>query len=365
MSKKTKCLITSIVLILLFAGIFSENGIQSVNCSENETHSFENEETIVEVSSSSQLLQSSSLGEIQFNTKYQHSRFVTNPYNEPLLLNFSEGIIGCPSDYSENVTVENVYDGVDQCKNVQEQIVNLENDSLGQYYIDYENNVLIIYPRHHSKNEFYEYEIGATFEIPNPSSEKSVSDRVKDFFIPYECKFVGNLTDIPTPSHIKQDITGNFQLKFVLPSGLEIIPEESGYPSISTDENGHPIATYTKNSPITIPAEEKVVVTHIKSWREFLVIEIVSVSGMVAYYVYAKNKKISKKWNIGFTTIAGPAFILNIAQFVAIGLPGIPIFIILLISELVLLLLIIKNATSNETQKGNFSINITKQWIKF
>ena len=51
--------------------------------------------------------------------------------------------------YAENLTVEKVWDGLGDCKQISEPVENLSNNSLGYYYLDNKNREVIVYPRYH------------------------------------------------------------------------------------------------------------------------------------------------------------------------------------------------------------------------
>jgi hypothetical protein len=69
-------------------------------------------------------------------------------------------------EYSQNVVVEKVCDGLGVCAEITKPIEKLDNNSMGHYYVDYNTRTITVYPRYDSMGNFLDYTVEATFLTP-------------------------------------------------------------------------------------------------------------------------------------------------------------------------------------------------------
>jgi len=153
--------------------------------------------------------------------------------------------------YSENLTIEEVWDGINSCKMISEPVERVDNTSLGYYYVNNENREVIVYPHPHYEGDFYEYAVGATFVTP-PEYEPFKMEAIKeDKWLPFRYSSCLIIDEVLTLPHWKLNITGNVEIKFLLPPDAEPLISESGNPIIGLEGN-RPVARFVYNSPGTL-----------------------------------------------------------------------------------------------------------------
>lgn len=178
-------------------------------------------------------------------------------------------------EYAQNVTVENVWDGIGDCKEISKPVERADNRSTGYYYVDNKNRRVLVYPRHHYKGDSFEYHVGATIGCP-PEYKPYKMDAMKERWPPYRYESRITLDNVLVPTYWQLNITGNVEIKFILPIGSQPLTSESGNPTIGLEEN-RPVARFVYNSPGTLLPCTWQVFYDITSLRNFFWISVISI----------------------------------------------------------------------------------------
>jgi len=145
-------------------------------------------------------------------------------------------------EYGQVLNVSGVWDKTGPCLPLEEAPAKLDNNSLGRYYVDKANRVVIVYPRYDYKGDFYQYTVGATFTTP-PEYKPFEMKAVKEDMLPYRYESYFVIDKVLSPANWDMNITGNVETEFLLPVGVEILKEESGNPHVDV-QDGRPIALF-------------------------------------------------------------------------------------------------------------------------
>jgi hypothetical protein len=130
-------------------------------------------------------------------------------------------------EYAQVLNVSKVWDGTGMCSPLTLAPKELDDTSLGHYYVANANRMVIVYPRHDYKGDYYQYAVGATFVIP-PEYEPFEMKAVKELTLPYQYESAFIINKVFAPVNWKMNITGNVEIKFLLPVGAQILEEQSG-----------------------------------------------------------------------------------------------------------------------------------------
>lgn len=262
-------------------------------------------------------------------------------------------------EYAYNLTVEKVWDGLGDCKAISKPVENLTNSSLGYYYVDNENRQVTVYPRYHYRGDFYEYSLGVTFICPpeyKPFKMEAYNERGP---YTYESRFM--IDEVLTPPNWKLDITGNVEVRFILPTGAEPLVSESGNPTIGL-EGDRPVALFVYNSPKTLSPSGWRVVYDIVSLRSFFWLEVVSLISLLLISVVIVVFNLPSGVIIAFLTSAlGIILPTNVISFLGLG-GSKPFFIVLFVVEVVLFSVIV-TASARKLGKKRFSLKVLIRWL--
>lgn len=246
--------------------------------------------------------------------------------------------------YAKYITVEKVWDGIGNCKEISEPVERLDNDSLGYYYVDNENREVIVYPRYHYRGGFYEYSVGATFVCP-PEYKPFKMEAIKEHWLPFRYESYIIIDEILVPNNWKLEITGNVEVKFILPSGAQPLISESGGPTIGLEED-RPVARFVYNSPKTLSPSRWRVVYDLIPLRNFFWLEMISFVILLSILVVTIAFKLVRgarpwpSWLLRVFIPIGLALITpNVIFFYGLG-GSKPFFIALFVGEVILFFLI-------------------------
>ena len=145
-------------------------------------------------------------------------------------------------DYAQNLSVEKVTDSEGECNEISKPLQKLDSNSCGLYFVDFENRAVKVYPRYSYGSDFYPYEISVTFVMPSGNKLYNL-EAIRKMMLPYRYGAGFIIDRVTQTNNWSLNLTGNLEIKFILPEGTDPIPSESGNPTIGT-ENGRPTASY-------------------------------------------------------------------------------------------------------------------------
>ena len=220
-------------------------------------------------------------------------------------------------EYAQSLTVEKVWDGLGDCKAISKPVENLNNSSLGYYYVDYENRNVVVYPRYHYRGDFYEYSVGATFVCPpeyKPFEMEAYKERGS---YTYESHLT--IDDVLTPPNWKLDITGNVEIKFILPTDAEPSISKSENPTIDFEDD-RPVALFVYNSPKTLSPNSWRVIYDIVPLRNLYWLEVVSIIVFSLIFVGILLCRPPFKIALALVTVISfPLFFINLSALLGLG----------------------------------------------
>lgn len=153
-----------------------------------------------------------------------------------------------------NTTVVNIKDGVGYCSRVSRPIENITADTVGSYYVDYPSDEVIIYPRFHFREKFYEYSVEACFDVPTEDALREIN------FYTFQSHVI--LTKFRSNPFEIEKVAQNV-VKFLLPNNVAI---QNGQPMgfITTEEDGKPVIYWIFTDSLNLPEEEYIVTFEIR-----------------------------------------------------------------------------------------------------
>ena len=259
---------------------------------------------------------------------------------------------------TSNVTVETISDGKGKCDEISKRLDKPDNTSLGRYFVDYGNKVVFVYPRPSYEGNFYEFRVQATFVYPN--------DRITEI-VPLEAPFwpfryVSRLTllNITTSGSWILNVTGSFEVRFMLPSGTEPVSSESGSPVIGIDQD-RPVASFVYDSPLTLSSGKWTVAFDVISLRNLFVLQAFSVLALFVLIVFSWRvdpaSKLARILGVP-TPVASvvPILVANIFPFFTLGGLSLRLFFqILFLAELLLAIGIVAITLYKYRKQGSAS----------
>jgi len=221
-------------------------------------------------------------------------------------------------EYAQNIVVENVWDAIGNCNEIFQPIKNLNINSSGQYFVDFSNRTVVVYPRYSYGDEFYQYHVSVTFVTPSEYAPyKWETAKQKDFPYQYESSF--EITDIGESENWKQDLTGNLEITFILPKGTNPLKSESGNPEIGI-ENDRPTATFTYNSPKTISPSRWHVIYDVISVRNYFWLAVFSIVFSILTIILLLFVNIPSTHKLIFELVPGTGLMItSILNFLGLG----------------------------------------------
>lgn len=196
---------------------------------------------------------------------------------------------------SEHVVVERVWDGIGDCSEVSQEIDprNLDASTQGKYFVNYKEEGIIVYPRYHYSGAFYEYSVGAEL-LTSPENEQLDMKSVVNV-PPSPYTFRAYFAFDARPLTVgKINLTGNFEIKFILPESSEIYyPPNSNF-TVGVEDK-RPFAVFVYNAPETILPETWSIQYELVPLRVFFWIAVISLVillvflGAILWVPYSKT----------------------------------------------------------------------------
>ena len=238
-------------------------------------------------------------------------------------------------EYGQILNVSKVWDGTGTCSPLTLEPKKLDDTSLGHYYVDNANRKVIVYPRHDYKGDYYQYAVGATFVFP-PEYKPFEMKAVKELTLPYQYESYFIIDKVFAPVNWKMNITGNVEIKFLLPVGTQILKEESGNPEVGVDEDGRTTGLFVYNSPSTLSPSGWHVIYEMTNQRNLFWLEVITflLFGIASVLLFILPPKILQHLVpvLGLVSVFTALMIVNITQFININWSK-PVFLYLLASE--------------------------------
>jgi hypothetical protein len=243
-------------------------------------------------------------------------------------------------EYAQVLNISRVWDGIGTCSVLDQEPKELDNNTLGHYYIDSANRELIMYPRYNYQGDFYQYAVGTTFVTP-PEYKPFQMKAVKEDILPYRYESYLIIEEVLFPANWKLNITGDVQIKFTLPTGAQILREESGNPEVNL-ENGRPTALFVYHSPGTLsPSGWRVIYEMTRQkhlfWLEVASLVIVITITIVVMLLLFWKRIVPKASHIliPLLTLFVGLLTYNLSTYMSLGWSK-PLFLDLLIVEMIL-----------------------------
>ncbi len=211
----------------------------------------------------------------------------------------------------QNLLVEGVWDGLGQCSEVSIPFEKINNDSRGHYYVDHLHQEVIVYPRYSYKGDFCQFSEGATFVLPASSANQ-------EQVLPFRYKTNFTVESPSESTNWKFDITGNVEIKFILPVDAAPIVSENDNASIGV-ENNRPTVSFIYNSPGTLSSNYWPITYDIIPLRNYFILAVISIAVLIATIILIVklpyNNIQSGLGLIGVSAI----MIWNIKDFIGLG----------------------------------------------
>ncbi|MCW4015378.1 MAG: hypothetical protein NWF06_03330 [Candidatus Bathyarchaeota archaeon] len=200
--------------------------------------------------------------------------------------------------YSTPVKVKSVFDGEGECEEIEGKLSEytlMDNEFLGQYYEDDVNRCVWVFPRQSHQNELAKLEVEVTFIVPNIAVKGEYEIEPWE---PYR-GYTGLLFNFSEIDFWKIDLTGNFEVKFILPPDVEIITSNPNENIIRDAEENRKTLSFVYNSPTKIPEHEWLIVFDNLPLRTFTTNQIINIIVLSVYAVFLFG--INKFFNINLT----------------------------------------------------------------
>jgi len=245
--------------------------------------------------------------------------------------------ISFPKD-SSNLIVEKVWDGIGTCKGVSKPIAYVQNKSLGYYFVDYKGRCIAVYPRCHYEGDFYEYLIGVTFSMHFENETLQLKSTYEDW-LPFRYVSRLSLLEFKVGEHARLEITGNLEVKFLLPKEAEALKPENENVMVGF-EDGRPIVRFLYNSPETFSTPyDWQVIYDIPSLKSFFFLEVASLIVLLSVFIgIAFGRLPSIVTRVLIASISFPLFLYNLYSLLNLG-GSKTLFNLLLLGEVILIIL--------------------------
>lgn len=218
--------------------------------------------------------------------------------------------------YATPISVESVWDSDGECEEILAEVDNPDESHLGCYFVDNKNRKVIVYSRYRRLGDTYEYRIGATF-FTGHEYETYKMEGIKEQWWPFRYESYLLIDDITLHKHWRMNLTGDVEVKFILPEGSEPLIPESGNPLIDTEGN-RPVGRFIYSSIEEIYQGSWRVVYDITSLKNFFILEVVSIAVLVTFFV--GSFRLSEKMRIQVVRIVFSLLILsNLVYLVNLG----------------------------------------------
>jgi len=183
-------------------------------------------------------------------------------------------------EYTTNVIIDKVWDGTGPCKETTQPIYNPDNISMGKYYANYTGKQVIIYPHFDYSENFYQYSIGVRFSVPSGYKPFNMKAALNVSPFPYKFRSVFGFDKSPVPGW-STDLTGNVEMKFILPSGADISHNENSNFTVGV-EGDRPTAVFVYNAPGTMPPTQWSVTYDLIPLRNYFWLVVICISLLIA-----------------------------------------------------------------------------------
>jgi hypothetical protein len=222
-------------------------------------------------------------------------------------------------EYTSNVIVDKVWDGIGSCNEISQPTEKLDNSSMGNYYADYAGKRVIIYPRYGYSGDFYQYSIGVRFATPSGYKPFNMKAALNVPPFPYTFRSVFGFDKSPAPGW-STNLTGNVEMEFILPSGADISYNENSNFTVGV-EGGRPTAVFVYNAPETmLPTQWSVTydLIPLRNYFWLVVISIFLLIAVIAIMVILKLPANSLQSGLELLGVSG-LMIWNIQDFLSLG----------------------------------------------
>ena len=240
---------------------------------------------------------------------------------------------------TSNVTVETVCDGKGKCDEISKRLDRPDNSSLGHYFVDYGNKVVFVYPHPTYEGDFYEFYVQATFVYPNDRPTEIAPLEEPFWPFRYVCRLA--ILNVTTFGAWRLNMTGSFEVRFLLPSGTEPVPSEGEKPVLGTEQDRQ-VVSFVYNSPLTLPSDKWTIMFDVTSLKNFFVLQACSIVALIALLVVSKifepESKLARRLGLSIPVgLAFPILGTSIFQFLTLGGLNLRLFFqVLFVIELLL-----------------------------
>jgi hypothetical protein len=223
--------------------------------------------------------------------------------------------------YSRNIIVKKVWDGTGECTELLQPVQNPDAVSYGHYFVDFEQRMVVVYPHYSYGGEFYQFEVGVTFVTPHDYEPFKMEAARQKLPFQYESYFI--IDEIQQYDNWKLNVTGNLEVKFILPKDASPIPQESGNPIIG-EVDGRPTATFVYNSPKTLFPSSWHIIYDIVTMRNCFWLSIISLILtiiMICILMFLKfpSASLGIAFQLGISGLISGLMLLNIQTFLGLG----------------------------------------------
>jgi len=222
-------------------------------------------------------------------------------------------------EYTTNVIIDKVWDGISACNEVTQPIYKPDNTSLGKYYVNYTGKQVIIYPHYDYNENFYQYSIGVRFVVPPGYKPFNMKAALNVPPSPYTFRSVFGFNKSPVPGW-STNLTANVIMEFILPSGSDISLPANSNLTVGVEE-GRPTAVFVSNAPGTMEPTQWSVTYDLIPLRTYFWLAIISVCLLIVVIAIAFILKLpptSLQTGLELLGISG-LMIANIQAFFSLG----------------------------------------------
>jgi len=222
-------------------------------------------------------------------------------------------------EYTTNVVVDKVWDGIGSCNEVTQPIYKPDNTSMGKYYANYPGKQVIIYPHYDYNENFYQYSIGVRFSVPSGYKPFNMKAALNIPPFPYTFRSFFGFDKSPVPGW-STNLTGNVEVKFILPSGSDISHPENSNLTVGV-EGGRPTAVFVYNAPGTMGPTQWSVTYDLIPLRTYFWLAVISICLLIVVIAIAfilKLPSTSLQTGLELLGVSG-LMIGNIQAFFSLG----------------------------------------------
>jgi hypothetical protein len=261
----------------------------------------------------------------------------------------------------KDIRVLSVFDADGQYSKLYYPLLEPSNADYGTYYPDYDNSIVVVYPRSRSHGNHYYYDVSVTFDFGN----EIPANVTFGFLMPYDASTVFTLVNIEPAGDWKLNMTQDAILEFLLPHETRPYPNSDYASDINGD--GRYIVKFLLNTSLEVTSGIWKIDFYISGlfaffWTEVAAILIYSLAifGVVVFRKRHSRNPIGKMTSYVIPSLSLSGFIG--AEYLIVGdlfwniIFQRPVFTALLIIQVVLYVMVIvaqkwrfKQQTTDET----------------